>query len=1024
MGLSIIHLSDIHIKNQQDAIFSKRDEMINACVNSVSNKDSVVIVISGDIAFSGKEEQYILANSILEELTGKLLAKGIQTIDTICVPGNHDCDFGAKSSVRDVLVDGINCDIVDNDIYKTLIEIQKNYYKFARNEGYSDEMIQVRELLVDGQKYAFLLINTAWMSQLNEVYGKIVIPKKFMKEVDLTQYKILFGVFHHPSNWLHETCRNDFLDYVNNICDILLVGHEHCRSDYRMISAEFSAQVYKAKELQNSENSEVSGFRILNFDNDLQKIDCIDFDWDGNTYARITKTDEFCKNKIIKKRDFVPNEMTTEWLEEIGFAINHFAKENVTLQDLFVWPDMMRRIHHSDKKRSTKIKNEIDVELLQNNISIVLGNSLSGKTAVAKMMYISWLQRDKVCVYLTGSDFKTAERSKVIKTVERNFEDQYSRELLDKYRNLPNEQKVIIVDEFDAILTVGNRRSDILDVLSDLAANIFIVVSSEIEMTSFLMAESIAKSENILSYEILPFGNSKRKELVAKWYNLATFEKTEEELEQKIDTGIELINKFLGNGAGFVPAYPIYLINALQNMDATITNNASRYGFLYETMIQKSLSKVSDEYKDSGTYNIDIELMSTVAFAMLEKQKASVSIEEIENIADGFNKKKKLKISILSLLERMQKADIFVRDCAYGMETYRFRYPYIFYFFAGHHIAYNMQNRRVKDMIEMMSGKLYIEAYGNIMIFVCHFANNTDVIELILLNAYDTLGKYPEFDYFDKNPDDEGMAETISLLNRGTVGSNGDVKDNKKRRLERLDEMGLNDGTVSQTGYEISEIDEEASEIEKDMAAISAALKIMDVLGQIIQNYPGGIDGELKTDIIREIYSLGMRSVEAISENMNGLKDEIARFVFERSQHEKKIVTMAQCTQIAKNFSYLLTLGMVRGMVNKIAISINSKHLTVATKEALEVENSIFAKLVLADLYLNCFKQFSFDFVEETKKFVEGHKNTSSLIASGVLQRIVSNYLDYNKCDFKLRQKLCELFKLSEKHKRPSIECK
>lgn len=1024
MGLSVIHLSDIHIKSERDAIFSKQDEMINACVNAVSNKDSVVIVISGDIAFSGQEVQYALATDLLNKLSSKLSEKGIRNIDKVYVPGNHDCDFGMKSSVRDILIESMNCDKVDNEIYGNLISAQENYFAFAKSERYSDEMIQLQEVFFDGHKYGFILINTAWMSQLHEEYGKIVIPKSFMKEVNLSEYEILFGVFHHPSNWLHEACRNDFLEYINSTCDIVFVGHEHRRTGYEMLSEESSVRFYKAKEFQNSENSEDSGFSIFTFDNDLTSIACTDFNWASNTYARITRIDDFYKNKAIEKQCFIPSKAAKEWLMDVGFVVNHFSKENVSLLDVFVWPDMMRRTHHSDKNQSSKIKNGILEELSANPISIVFGPSLAGKTSVAKMMYMAWVQEGKVCVYLNGNDFKTSERFGVIKAIERNFEEQYSSELLAKYRNLPKEQKVIIVDEFDAILMVGNRRSEIVDVLSDISANVFIIVSSEIEMTSFLMAESITKLDNILSYEVLPFGNSKRKELVSKWYYLAVREKTKEELELKIDTGIELINKFLGNGAGFVPAYPIYIINALQNMDATITNNASRYAFLYETMIQKSFAKVSEEYRDTGTYNIDIELISSVAFCMLEKRQSSVSVEEIENITDMFNRKKKLKISTVSLLDRMRIADVLVEDSSSGTEMYRFRYPYIFYFFAGHYIAYNIQDSNVKGMIDLMSGKLYIEAYGNIMIFVCHFANNTEIIETILLNAYDTLGKYPKFDYYDKKPDDTGIEETLSLLSQGTVGTNDDVKENKNRRLERLDDMGINDGSVSQTGYEISEVDEEASEIEKDMASISAALKTMDVLGQIIQNYPGGIDGELKTDIIKEIYSLGMRSVEAISENMNGLRDELARFVFERAQHEKKTITMAGCVELAKKFSNVLTLGMVRGMVNKIAISINSKHLGVATKEALEAEKSVFAKLVLVDLYLNCFKQVSFDFVEDKKKSIEAEKTTSALIASGVLQQIVINYLDYNKCDFRLRQKLCDLFKLSEKHKKPLIEKK
>jgi len=521
MGLSVIHLSDIHIKSEQDAIFSKQDEMINACVNVVSNKDSVVIVISGDIAFSGQEAQYALATDLFNKLSSKLSEKGIRNIDKVYVPGNHDCDFGMKSSVRDILIKSMNCDKVDIEIYGNLISAQENYFAFAKSERYSDEMIQLQEVFFDGHKYGFILINTAWMSQLHEEYGKIVIPKSFMKEVNLSEYEILFGVFHHPSNWLHEACRNDFLEYINSTCDIVFVGHEHRRTGYEMLSEESSVRFYKAKEFQNSENSEDSGFSIFTFDNDLTSIACTDFNWASNTYARTTRIDDFYKNKAIEKQCFFPSKAAKEWLMDVGFVVNHFSKENVSLLDVFVWPDMMRRTHHSDKNQSSKIKNGILEELSANPISIVFGPSLAGKTSVAKMMYMAWVQEGKICVYLNGNDFKTSERFGVIKAIERNFEEQYSSELLAKYRNLPKEQKAIIVDEFDAILMVGNRRSEIVDVLSDISANVFIIVSSEIEMTSFLMAESITKLDNILSYEVLPFGNSKRKELVSKWYYLA-----------------------------------------------------------------------------------------------------------------------------------------------------------------------------------------------------------------------------------------------------------------------------------------------------------------------------------------------------------------------------------------------------------------------------------------------------------------------------------------------------------------------
>ena len=68
MGLSIIHLSDIHIKGKEDAVFNKIKALKSACTGAIVSGSQVVIAITGDVAFSGKIEQYELAKQMIEEL--------------------------------------------------------------------------------------------------------------------------------------------------------------------------------------------------------------------------------------------------------------------------------------------------------------------------------------------------------------------------------------------------------------------------------------------------------------------------------------------------------------------------------------------------------------------------------------------------------------------------------------------------------------------------------------------------------------------------------------------------------------------------------------------------------------------------------------------------------------------------------------------------------------------------------------------------------------------------------------------
>ena len=73
MSLSVIHLSDIHIKNKNDLILKRIDQLKSACTSSLPSNGTVVIVITGDIAFSGKKDQYELAKAMLDEIVNYIV---------------------------------------------------------------------------------------------------------------------------------------------------------------------------------------------------------------------------------------------------------------------------------------------------------------------------------------------------------------------------------------------------------------------------------------------------------------------------------------------------------------------------------------------------------------------------------------------------------------------------------------------------------------------------------------------------------------------------------------------------------------------------------------------------------------------------------------------------------------------------------------------------------------------------------------------------------------------------------------
>ena len=118
MGLSVIHFSDIHIKSPDDLIMKRIEQIRAACASVIIPGNDVLILVSGDIAFSGKIEQYNCAYALLDNIGNYLREQRRATVHYSFVPGNHDCDFSAANSTRNILLSGVTSANVDMEYYE------------------------------------------------------------------------------------------------------------------------------------------------------------------------------------------------------------------------------------------------------------------------------------------------------------------------------------------------------------------------------------------------------------------------------------------------------------------------------------------------------------------------------------------------------------------------------------------------------------------------------------------------------------------------------------------------------------------------------------------------------------------------------------------------------------------------------------------------------------------------------------------------------------------------------------------
>src|SRR5690348_8239931 len=97
MKTALLVLSDIHITSATDPILGIPGSIAQACYSTLPHVDAVIVLIAGDVAFSGKGDQYALALEFFREIKAWLRAERDIPIHFAVVPGNHDCDFQKDS---------------------------------------------------------------------------------------------------------------------------------------------------------------------------------------------------------------------------------------------------------------------------------------------------------------------------------------------------------------------------------------------------------------------------------------------------------------------------------------------------------------------------------------------------------------------------------------------------------------------------------------------------------------------------------------------------------------------------------------------------------------------------------------------------------------------------------------------------------------------------------------------------------------------------------------------------------------
>lgn len=258
----ILHCSDLHYgfeDTRQASPDDKRlrreriDSFLEIIKEIPEGWQPDILVISGDIAWSGIKEEY--EKFICEFLNPTLSRTGIEIENVILCIGNHDKDdmqsgyFGRpndQTGTPDELHPDNLAPWLDNAFPAFLdacrwanIEKLANTVSYKITDGISSE-VRERAGYVYGYRQMggidFLVLNSAWDCYHSREdgktdYGLIRVGRQLVSDA-INQIKkdgkerVVITVLHHPFHWLHPSDKKT-INTIKTYSDIVLCGHEH-----------------------------------------------------------------------------------------------------------------------------------------------------------------------------------------------------------------------------------------------------------------------------------------------------------------------------------------------------------------------------------------------------------------------------------------------------------------------------------------------------------------------------------------------------------------------------------------------------------------------------------------------------------------------------------------------------------------------------------------------------------------------------------------------------------------------------
>lgn len=963
MKIAFLHLSDIHFQADTDPLLNRANQIAAALGSADAIVDACVVVATGDIAYAGKKSEFEIADRFFTSLRTELAKRyGTRNVKFAFVPGNHDCDFALDTQPRPALIEDVQqrlSDIKNDDsALRTLLTAQTEFFRFAsRWMGFKagDPWIFHEELLsFERFKVHAACYNTSYTSQLCEDQGALFFPIQLATpRLGAPDVSITIALLHHPYHWLESNNAVTLRKHLDSTSDFVLTGHQHAEASYQKKNMGGDEVTYFEGAALQDGDSTGGGFNLILSDLEQQKIRRLQFSWKKGAYELLQSCDWIPFPRKTTVLRFEPSAEHQQFLCDPGTGFTHPRKAVLTLEDIFVYPDMNKlslgkNVAGRDIPEMVRSDDVADFLLRQDNL-FISGDDQAGKTSLAKTLFAELLKAGFVPVLISGAELRSVREQTVIRTVNQSFSHQYSNESLDSYKRLELKQKVLLLDNWHGVNLNSQGKAILIELLAKLFGRIYVFSGEGFRIEEIARNAELANPLRAFQFcEIREFGHVLRARLVEKWQGLGrdyTWD-VNAHAHETHETE-KLLATLLGKN--LIPSYPVNILGILQAFEArrSASTPSGSYGYLYEALLTIALSKVA---KDGTELDLMYTFIARLAFYLFSTERKLLTKADVERVSHEYYQEYSISVDVSDYLERLESAQVLLKVNG----NFDFRYKYVYYYFVARYfqdvLRESPTSPEIRQKLNVMADQVYYEDYLGILMFVLYLTKDAELINHIVSNANAIYGGQEPCDF-------DGHIQFINRLYKSSPNvliPGSDLESNREEYRKKLDEAREADRFLQVQNEKLA-----YSEELNDVVKLNIAFKTLQLLGQVLRNFPGSLHKNIKVDIARACYFLGLRVTRAIMKIAENNLEQFRSYVAEIIKDHRPSLTDGELAKTADEAVIWLTRRAAFGMIKRVSYAVGLELLEETYKSILESSHhEVSIRLIDMSLKLDHFTGF------------------------------------------------------------------